>query len=189
MRGGLHLRLKDEAPLERALEPLIEHGLSTARAIGRFFRSESAGRRERERGERPERTSTAGKDREAARPLEGRFSGSRMICAITCNDALPPATHHPLARTLGPSLSLASTGPSIAVVRDPRVWVQGRDNGRSLSARYWPIVAGEREPERPYRVRRGVIPGTPQGDSSFFNRVHRVHIRERSAQSALGAAR
>lgn len=27
---------------------------------------------------------------------------------------------------------------------DPSVWVQLRDNGRSLSARYWPIVAGER---------------------------------------------
>lgn len=30
------------------------------------------------------------------------------------------------------------------VVTDPSVWVQLRDNGRSLSARYWPIVAGER---------------------------------------------
>ena len=33
-------------------------------------------------------------------------------------------------------------------MRDPRVRVQGRDNGRSLSACYWPIVADEREPER-----------------------------------------
>lgn len=59
-----------------------------------------------------------------------------MICAITCNDVLP-TTVHPFSRTI-----------PIAVVRDPRVRVQGRDNGRSLSARYWPIVADEREPER-----------------------------------------
>lgn len=45
-----------------------------------------------------------------------------MICAITCNDA----------RSL------------MGFVTDPSVWVQLRDNGRSLSARYWPIVAGER---------------------------------------------
>lgn len=52
----------------------------------------------------------------------GTQGGSRVICAITCNDA----------RSL------------IGVVSDPSVWVQLRDNGRSLSARYWPIVAGER---------------------------------------------
>lgn len=61
-----------------------------------------------------------------------------MICAITCNDVLPATT------TATPFSRISR----IAVVRDPRVRVQGRDNGRSLSARYWPIVAGEREPER-----------------------------------------
>lgn len=51
-----------------------------------------------------------------------------MICTITCNDAR----------------SLMGGGRGEEVVTDPSVWVQLRDNGRSLSARYWPIVAGER---------------------------------------------
>jgi hypothetical protein len=53
----------------------------------------------------------------------------RVIYAITCNDAPPPRP------------SLVRISPlSWGRARDPRVRVQGRDNGRSLSARYWPIV-------------------------------------------------
>lgn len=95
-----------------------------------------------------------------------------MICAITCNDALPlphHRVHPPVTLTAAPSRTVA---PRTSRSRSRAIHVcgfQGRDNGRSLSARYWPIVASEREPERPYRVRRGVIPGTPQGDSSFFD--------------------
>lgn len=46
-------------------------------------------------------------------------------------------------------------------MRDPRVWVQGCDNGRSLSARYWPIVAGEREPER-------ALPSAARNDTGSY---------------------
>jgi len=46
-------------------------------------------------------------------------------------------------------------------VRDPRVRVQGRDNGRSLSACYWPIVADEREPER-------ALPSAARNDTGSY---------------------
>lgn len=72
-----------------------------------------------------------------------------MICAITCNDVLS-TTSTPVSRTT-----------PIAVVRDPRVRVQGRDNGRSLSACYWPIVADEREPER-------ALPSAARNDTGSY---------------------
>lgn len=71
---------------------------------------------------------------------------SHVIYAITCNDVPPPP--------------LAHISP-IVTVRDPRVRVQGRDNGRSLSARYWPIVAGEREPER-------ALPSAARNDTGSY---------------------
>lgn len=70
----------------------------------------------------------------------------RVIYAITCNDVPPPPFAHIIP---------------IVAVRDPRVRVQGRDNGRSLSARYWPIVAGEREPER-------ALPSAARSDTGSY---------------------
>lgn len=53
---------------------------------------------------------------------------------------------------------------------DPSVWVQLRDNGRSLSARYWPIVAGERAGTAlPTAARSDTGVHRIGDDSSFFD--------------------